>query len=145
RRADARRHRLHLGARPPLLVQAREVERARLRRRDVAPRAGGGAGEVLGRTWRAPPTRRPPPSSVVSRRRLRWRRSGPQPASRASVGAQHGPPLATLSPEAPAGAQARRELSPPRGAERPAARRRYAGAVPQEAGTAHLPLRLVAV
>ena len=37
-----RRHRLHLGARPPLLPQARQGQRARLRRRPVAPRARGG-------------------------------------------------------------------------------------------------------
>src|SRR5262249_44331618 len=37
--ADPRRHRLHLGARPPSLVQARAVEPGGVRRSDVPPRA----------------------------------------------------------------------------------------------------------
>ena len=42
RRLDpgSRRHRLHLGARPPLLPQARPLQRRDLRRREVAPRDG---------------------------------------------------------------------------------------------------------
>ncbi len=42
RRVDPgpRRDRLHLGARPPLLPQARPLQRGDLRRREVAPRAG---------------------------------------------------------------------------------------------------------
>ena len=40
RAAGPRRHRLHLGARPPPLPQARRGQRPRVRRRPLAPRAG---------------------------------------------------------------------------------------------------------
>ena len=47
RRADPRRHRLHLGARPAPLVQARALERGRVRRSDVPSRAARGGRWVL--------------------------------------------------------------------------------------------------
>ena len=52
-----RRHRLHLGARPPLLPQARQAERGDLRRRQVAPRT----------RRRRRPRRRTPPRSTARR------------------------------------------------------------------------------
>src|SRR5581483_10807034 len=45
--ADARRHRVHVGARPAPLVQARALERRRIRRPDVPPRATRRARRLL--------------------------------------------------------------------------------------------------
>ena len=74
--AGPRRHRLHLGARPAPVPQARRGQRPRLRRRALAPRAGRGrptsnAGSGRRRAaWSASSTVRPaPPSGSVTRAR----------------------------------------------------------------------------
>src|SRR5262249_51418033 len=80
RHPAARWHRLHLGARPPPLLQAREVLGVHVRGRELSPRAGGPADQSLvsgggprqfifgwggGRRDRPPPP--PPPAGAGAR------------------------------------------------------------------------------
>ena len=106
-----RRHRLHLGARPPLLPQARQGQRGDVRRRQVAPRAG---------------RRRCPDSAPASRPRPEASAGGARSSASPSPRSAPRSPTSRRRPSAPrppaSSASGRRSSSAPRSPRPPTSR-----------------------